>query len=100
MITVSSGRITTQALISAPAASCASDSGIRKPTVSPRPIAADCLRDLLREGANVFFMSAPYAFAGFIDFAAAWTAVRMRAYVPQRHRLVIAASMSRSLGLG
>jgi hypothetical protein len=45
-------------------------------------------------------MAAPYAFAGFIDFAAAWIAARMRAYVPQRQMLVMVSSMSLSLGFG
>src|SRR3954462_11548517 len=56
MITVSSGRTTTQALISAPwasAAPLANAAGKWKPTLSPPPIAADCLRKVLREEANL-----------------------------------------------
>src|SRR6266702_946370 len=67
MITVSSGRTTTQALISAPAASavCASAPGRLNPTVRPPPIAADCFRNSLREGANVVVMIASSRFHRF-----------------------------------
>ena len=76
----SSGRITTQALISTAAPGfCASAPGKLNPTERPPPIAADCFRNFLREGANLVFMFAPYAFVDFNVFAAAWIAVRMRA---------------------
>ena len=80
----SSGRITTQALISAVASAfCASAAGKLNPTVRPPPIAADSFRNFLRAGsnlrANVLAMAAPYAFVDFKVFAAACIAVRMRA---------------------
>ncbi len=84
MMMASSGRITTQALISTAAlAFCASAPGKLNPTERPPPIAADCFRNFLRAGsnlrANLVFMVAPYAFVDFKVFAAAWIAVRMRA---------------------
>src|SRR5258706_9465138 len=66
MIRARSGRITTQALISMPAADeapCASASGTWKPTVSPPPMAADCLRNFLRDANCVLVvMAAPLGF--------------------------------------
>src|SRR5882724_3780289 len=50
MMMPSSGRITTQALISAPASAfCANTPRGPQPMVSPPPIAADCFRNFLRE---------------------------------------------------
>src|SRR5439155_15579662 len=64
MMMASSGRITTQALISAVASAfCASAAGKLNPTVRPPPIAADSFRNFLRAGsnlrANVLAMAAP-----------------------------------------
>src|SRR6266704_4230892 len=64
MMTASSGRITTQALIStALSAFCASAPGRLNPTERPPPIAADCFRNFRRAGsnlrANLVFMAAP-----------------------------------------
>src|SRR5438477_3605152 len=64
MMMASSGRITTQALISTAAPGfCASAPGMLNPTERPPPIAADCFRNLLRAGsnlqANVLAMAAP-----------------------------------------
>src|SRR5262245_30361284 len=56
MITVSSGRTTTQPLMSppfAPFAACASAAGTWKPTARPPPTAADCFRNVLRDDANL-----------------------------------------------
>src|SRR6266850_3892742 len=67
MMIASSGRITTQALIStAPSAFCASAPGKLNPTERPPPIAADCFRNFLRAGsnlrANVLSMAASLCF--------------------------------------
>src|SRR5436189_5979663 len=64
MMMASSGRITTQALISTPAPGfCASAPGRVNPTERPPPIAADCFRNFLRAGsnlrANLVFMATP-----------------------------------------
>src|SRR5207249_9857828 len=103
MMIASSGRITTQALISTAApAFCASAPGKLNPTERPPPIATDCFRNFRRAGsnlrANLVFMAAPYVFVDFKVFAAAWIVVWVRALVPKRKVLVIAASMSLSVG--
>src|SRR6266480_2675572 len=64
MMMASSGRITTQALISTAApAFCASAPGKLNPTERPPPITADCFRNFLRAGsnlrANLVFMATP-----------------------------------------
>ena len=96
--TVSSGRMTTQALISGEP-SCARTTlvpnGIFRPRTSPLPTAAVPTRNERRLSFGVFVvMAAPYA------FAAAWMASRTCWNVPHRQMLVIDLSMSASVGLG
>src|SRR3954469_1739913 len=71
MMTMSSGRTTTQALISAPLAPalCAKAPGKWKPTVSPPPIAAECLRKVLREDANLVVIVPPLRLHRFLRAA-------------------------------
>ena len=98
MTTVSSGRITTQALISgepSAARTTVGPNGRRKPSARPPPTAAraDDERAAVELRHVVSWLS-PYA------LAAAWIASRTCWKVPQRQMLVMAASMSASVGLG
>ena len=97
--TVSSRRMTTQALISGEP-SCARTtlppSGMCRPSASPPPTAAVPMtkeRRLIFR-VSVIMASTPYA------LAAAWMASRTCWNVPQRQMLVIVASISASVGFG
>ncbi len=97
MTTVSSGRITTQALSSGEpswARTTSGPNGSRRPSARPPPTAALLTRKVRRSifGLNVMARS-PYA------LAAAWIASRTCWKVPQRQILVMVASMSASVGL-
>src|SRR4051812_3605772 len=105
MTTVSSGWTTTQTLSSLPSDApvfCANAEGMCMPIARPPDAAADVTRNCRRDCLNCAMAIPLYAFLELpeFDFAAAWIAVRMRAYVPQRQMFVIAASMSASLGFG
>src|SRR5262245_22018227 len=97
--TVSSGRTTTQALISG-VPSCARTtpppSGRLSPRARPPPAAAVPTR---KERRSILGMLAIMA-APLYALAAAWMASRTCWKVPQRQMLVMVASMSRSVGFG
>src|SRR5687768_11595978 len=95
MITVSSGRISTQALISATLPSCACASPKLKANAAPPPARADTLRNSLREVMRLLFLGAVDGGADARIGAAAADAghrlvdvlvARMRVAPQQRHR--------------
>src|SRR5262245_17611796 len=97
--TASSGRMTTQALISGDpswARTTPPPSGRLRPRASPPPAAAVPTRKERRSifSALAIMAAPPYA------LAAAWMASRTCWKVPQRQMLVTVASMSASVGLG
>ena len=95
--TVSSGRMTTQAVISgepSAARTTAGPNGMFKPSASPPPTAALLMRNVRRVIFGAWIMASPYA------LAAAWMASRTCWKVPQRQMFVIDASILASLGFG
>ena len=100
MTTVSSGLMTTQALISGVApwarAALGPPNGMSRPSASPPPAAAAPID----EGTAIDFRNVVHGCLPLHALAAAWIASRTCWKVPQRQMLVMVLLMSASVGFG